>query len=210
MFSCRESKGIRNPHAQSSQISLYSTTAIMSNAFKVRRRETLGGSRFVYGGQFAVGRHRLDSGSPRGYGWPATLELLSPPIGKPVDSCQTIKMNICPACGSVHEIGGICVFHRPSDSPFNGYIDDLTLWNRSLGQGEVRALNYLDRGLNGIVVPRGLFFQSQFFSNLNTTAFSQSSPVVGSTVMGNDNPGELNALTVTGIIKVLSSTLSSS
>jgi len=60
------------------------------------------------------------------------------------------------------------------NASFNGYVDDFTLWSRSLGQGEIRALNYLDRGLNGIVVPRGLFFQSQFFSNLNTTTFSPS------------------------------------
>jgi hypothetical protein len=45
----------------------------------------------------------------RGYGWPATLELLSPPIGKPVDSRQTAKMSICPACKSVHEDGGYYV-----------------------------------------------------------------------------------------------------
>jgi len=107
-------------------------------------------------------------GSCQGYGWPATLELLSPPIGKPVDSRQTIKMSICPACGSVHEEDGDCTPSRQ--------FDDLTLWNKTLTQGEIRALNYLDRGLNGIVVPRGLFFQSQFFSNLNTTTFSQSSP----------------------------------
>jgi hypothetical protein len=90
----------------------------------------------------------------------------------------------------------LCIFGCAGDSPFNGYIDDLTLWNRTLGQGEIRALDYLDRGLNGIVVPRGLFFQSQFFSNLNTTTFSQSSPVVGSTVMGNDNPLELNLMVI--------------
>jgi len=88
----------------------------------------------------------------------------------------------------------------PGGVQFNGYMDDLTLWNHSLGQGEIRALNYLDRGLNGIVVPRGLFFQSQFFSNLNTTSFSGSSPIVGSTVMGNDNPGELNARTIQQLI----------
>jgi hypothetical protein len=134
----------------------------------------------------------LFGGSCRGYGWPATLELLSPPIAKPVVSRQMIKMNICPACGSVHEEDGDCTPSRQ--------FDDLTLWNKTLTQGEIRALNYLDRGLNGIVVPRGLFFQSQFFSNLNTTTFSQSSPVVGSTVMGNDNPGELNARTIQQLI----------
>jgi len=59
---------------------------------------------------------------------------------------------------------------------FNGYIDDLTLWNRTyaFADWEVLANVYLDRGINGIVVPRGLFFQSQFFSNLNTTTFSCS------------------------------------
>ena len=41
---------------------------------------------------------------------------------------------------------------------FNGYIDELTLWNRSMSQGETRTLRFLDRGLNGIVVPRVLFF----------------------------------------------------
>ena len=51
----------------------------------------------------------MNGGSCLGYGWPATLELLSPPIGKPVDSRQTIKMNICPACRCVHEDGGSCI-----------------------------------------------------------------------------------------------------
>jgi len=54
----------------------------------------------------------------------------------------------------------LCVFNGAGASPFNGYIDDLTLWNRSLTQGEIRAMNYLDRGLNGIVVPRGPYSQS--------------------------------------------------
>jgi len=103
--------------------------------------------------------------------------------------------------GLVHASGAFLrVFNGAGASPFNGYIDDLTLWNRSLGQGEIRALNYLDRGLNGIVVPRGLFFQSQFFSNLNTTSFSYLSPLIGSIVMGNDNPLELNARTIQQLI----------
>jgi len=58
-----------------------------------------------------AGRHGAPprGGACRGYGWPATLELLSPPIGKPVDSRQTIKMNICPLCRLVHEAGGSCI-----------------------------------------------------------------------------------------------------
>ena len=47
---------------------------------------------------------------------------------------------------------------------------------------------------------RGLFFQAQFFSNLNTTTFFQSSPVVGSTVMGNDNALEMHARTIQQLI----------
>ncbi len=47
-----------------------------------------------------------------GYGWPATLELLSPPLEKSVDSRHTIMMSICPACSSIHEIGGRCLFSR--------------------------------------------------------------------------------------------------
>ena len=48
---------------------------------------------------------------------------------------------------------------------FNGYIDEMTLWNRSMNQGETRALRFLDRGLNGIVVPRVLFIWSLFLSD---------------------------------------------
>jgi hypothetical protein len=49
----------------------------------------------------------------------------------------------------------LCVFGCPDDSPFNGFIDDLTVWNRSLSQGEIRALNYLDRGCSWSTRPRG-------------------------------------------------------
>jgi len=94
----------------------------------------------------------------------------------------------------------LCIFGCPGGSSFNGFLDDLTLWNRSLSQGEIRAMNYLDRGLNGIVVPRGLFFQSQFFANLNTTSFSYSSPIVGSTAIGNSNPLDLHARTIQQLI----------
>ena len=52
--------------------------------------------------------HLIDSTSFRGYGWPAILDILSPPVGKPVDSRRTIRMGICPACSSVHETGGGC------------------------------------------------------------------------------------------------------
>jgi len=112
-------------------------------------------------------------GKSRGYGWPATLELLSLPIGKPVDSRQLFKMIICPACNSFHESGGKCPIsrHRHFSTPA---IPSL-------------AVNRL---------PRSLFFQSQFFANLNTTSFSFSSPLLGSTVMGNDNARELNARTI--------------
>jgi hypothetical protein len=111
--------------------------------------------------------------SINGSGWQTTMKLLSPGISSAVSSR-----------------------HRHGDTAFNGFIDDLTIWNRSLSQGEIRALNYLDTGLNGIVVPRGLFFNSQFFSTLNTTSFSPSSPIVGSTAIGNLNPLELNARTI--------------
>ena len=57
-------------------------------------------------------------GSVCGYGWPATLELLSPPGGKLVDSRRTIRMSICPACSSVHETDGCCSFprHTPANA----------------------------------------------------------------------------------------------
>jgi hypothetical protein len=90
---------------------------------------------------------------------------------------------------------------RSGDSPFNGFLDDLTLWNRSLSQGEIRAMNYLVRGLNGIVVPRGLFFQSQFFVSLNdTSTFGSGNPLMGSTAMGNGNPLELHSRTIQQLI----------
>ena len=65
--------------------------------------------------------HRLyveiPGGSYRGYGWPATLELLSPPIGKPVDSRRTFRLAACPACATVHETGGECAFSRHTPTP---------------------------------------------------------------------------------------------
>jgi hypothetical protein len=90
----------------------------------------------------------------------------------------------------------LCVFNGAGASPFNGYIDDLTLWNRSMSQGEIRALSFLDRGLNGIVVPRGLFMQSQFFASMNSSTGSVvhlGNPLPGSTTTGNDNSRELNS-----------------
>jgi len=70
-----------------------------------------------------------------GYGWPATLELLSPPIGKPVDSRQHFKMTICPFCNCVHESSGICLSrHRQGPPPFlHGrpvFHDDLRMTKR--------------------------------------------------------------------------------
>jgi hypothetical protein len=95
----------------------------------------------------------------------------------------------------------LCLFYCTGGTPFNGYMDDLTLWNRSMSQGEIRALNYLDRGLNGIVVPRGLFFQSQFFVSLNdTSTFGSGNPLMGSTAMGNGNPLELHSKTIQQLI----------
>ena len=44
----------------------------------------------------------------RGYGWPATLELLSPPATAISDSRRSFKMIICPTYGSVHDDGGAC------------------------------------------------------------------------------------------------------
>jgi hypothetical protein len=119
----------------------------------------------------------MNGGSCRGYGWSATLELISPPIGKPVDSRQTIWMTICPACRCVHEIGGKCLLsrHRHPSIPANP-------------------------SFAGNMLPLGLFFQSQFFSELNTTTFSPSSPVVGSTAVGNKESGELNARTIQQLV----------
>jgi len=87
------------------------------------------------------------SGAYRGYGWPATLELLSPPTASSLYPLHLIKMSVCPVCHCVHEDGGKCSISRQ--------FDDLTLWNRSLGQGEIRALNYLDRGCSWSTRPPG-------------------------------------------------------
>jgi hypothetical protein len=103
-------------------------------------------------------------------------------------------MIICPSCRFVHEEGGICISRQ---------FGDLTLWNRSMSQGEIRALSFLDRGLNGIVVPRGLFMQSQFFASMNDSSyasFGPGNPLLGSTVMGIDNARELNSRVVQQLI----------
>ncbi len=43
-----------------------------------------------------------------GYGWPATIELLSPLEDITTDSRHAFSMIICPSCSLVHEIGGDC------------------------------------------------------------------------------------------------------
>ena len=48
----------------------------------------------------------------RGWGWPATMELLSPLDIADHDPRQSFKMIICPSCASVHEGGGICLASR--------------------------------------------------------------------------------------------------
>ena len=59
---------------------------------------------------------RCDGGKSRGYGWPATLELLSSPATP--GSCHLFKMVICPACGSVHEEDGVCISRRIHPTSF--------------------------------------------------------------------------------------------
>jgi len=54
----------------------------------------------------------------RGYGWPATLELLS--FLETAKTVSRFKMIICPACNCVHESSGICLSrHRqlPTANP---------------------------------------------------------------------------------------------
>jgi len=65
------------------------------------------------------------------------------------------------------------------------------------------GLDFPDRGVCAVVVPRGLFFNSGFFESMNSSdysAFGPGNPLIGSMIMGNDNPLELNSRVVQQLI----------
>jgi len=90
---------------------LYPVTAINTVEVRMRRR-TMVSQQSLKCVERRLNNHS-DGGRFKGYGWPATLELLSP-LENTSDSRQ-FKMIIYPSCGLVHEIGGKRI--QPAISP---------------------------------------------------------------------------------------------
>ncbi len=64
---------------------------------------------------------RSDGGKLKGYGWPATLELLEALDAATVSARQVVRMIPCPSCFYVHEEDGFCISRHGDVSPLVFY-----------------------------------------------------------------------------------------
>ena len=85
---------------------------------------------------------------------------------------------------------------------FHGLADEFRLYRTALTPDAVRGLAWFLKGSNNVLLPRGVFFDSKLFQNLNDTTQMTSGPLAGATVHGNDNKGSahLNARVIQMVI----------
>ena len=76
-----------------------------------------------------------------------------------------------------------------SGGRFRGVVDELRLYATAKNETSLRGLLWFLHGSNNVIVPRGVFFDSELFGALNSTYYDPSSPLAGATIHGNDNPG---------------------
>ena len=73
---------------------------------------------------------------------------------------------------------------------FKGIVDEFRLYKTALAQDSIRGLLWFLKGSNSVVIPRGVFYGSKMYKQLNDSAtnFSNAnSPLTDAKVYGNSN-----------------------